>query len=120
MIRRPPRSTLFPYTTLFRSEAGDVEIAVVGRLAEIRGQAALAQIGDLLRGELPVLALGEEPDRVAERRVRPAVGLSGPDAPADLERHRIGREGLDHLALLEVPDEQRVAAVLHVPLGERF
>src|SRR3712207_6975271 len=28
MIRRPPRSTLFPYTTLFRShlEAGDVEL----------------------------------------------------------------------------------------------
>src|SRR2546430_3339561 len=24
MIRRPPRSTLFPYTTLFRSLAGDV------------------------------------------------------------------------------------------------
>src|SRR3712207_8866993 len=25
MIRRPPRSTLFPYTTLFRSERGDHE-----------------------------------------------------------------------------------------------
>src|SRR2546430_3167746 len=25
MIRRPPRSTLFPYTTLFRSAEGDVE-----------------------------------------------------------------------------------------------
>src|SRR3712207_7915570 len=24
MIRRPPRSTLFPYTTLFRSEAADL------------------------------------------------------------------------------------------------
>src|SRR2546429_6545176 len=24
MIRRPPRSTLFPYTTLFRSRVGDV------------------------------------------------------------------------------------------------
>src|SRR2546430_10844785 len=24
MIRRPPRSTLFPYTTLFRSQQGDV------------------------------------------------------------------------------------------------
>src|SRR3712207_7386585 len=24
MIRRPPRSTLFPYTTLFRSEAGQL------------------------------------------------------------------------------------------------
>src|SRR3712207_7394432 len=28
MIRRPPRSTLFPYTTLFRSVRGD---AVLGR-----------------------------------------------------------------------------------------
>src|SRR5690554_7104205 len=27
MIRRPPRSTLFPYTTLFRSEIGDELIA---------------------------------------------------------------------------------------------
>src|SRR5689334_24119769 len=26
MIRRPPRSTLFPYTTLFRSELGGVSI----------------------------------------------------------------------------------------------
>src|SRR5690348_18198286 len=25
MIRRPPRSTLFPYTTLFRSDLGDVD-----------------------------------------------------------------------------------------------
>src|SRR2546430_15642103 len=24
MIRRPPRSTLFPYTTLFRSQAGEM------------------------------------------------------------------------------------------------
>src|SRR5687768_17897005 len=27
MIRRPPRSTLFPYTTLFRSEAGVIRIS---------------------------------------------------------------------------------------------
>src|SRR2546427_6888112 len=26
MIRRPPRSTLFPYTTLFRSLGGEVEV----------------------------------------------------------------------------------------------
>src|SRR2546430_5763844 len=26
MIRRPPRSTLFPYTTLFRSDAGAVAL----------------------------------------------------------------------------------------------
>src|SRR5256885_3925273 len=28
MIRRPPRSTLFPYTTLFRSHVGDFASAV--------------------------------------------------------------------------------------------
>src|SRR3712207_8236734 len=29
MIRRPPRSTLFPYTTLFRSQLGDQVVAVL-------------------------------------------------------------------------------------------
>src|SRR2546422_5386327 len=29
MIRRPPRSTLFPYTTLFRSRHRDVLIAII-------------------------------------------------------------------------------------------
>src|SRR2546426_2477880 len=30
MIRRPPRSTLFPYTTLFRSRTGFDERAIAG------------------------------------------------------------------------------------------
>src|SRR6266446_10907835 len=29
MVRRPPRSTLFPYTTLFRSERGNAEIVEI-------------------------------------------------------------------------------------------
>src|SRR3712207_7594437 len=33
MIRRPPRSTLFPYTTLFRSEAGGGEAHSVVHVA---------------------------------------------------------------------------------------
>src|SRR3712207_7850383 len=32
MIRRPPRSTLFPYTTLFRSGRGDQDGAVQAHL----------------------------------------------------------------------------------------
>src|SRR3712207_7692876 len=39
MIRRPPRSTLFPYTTLFRSALGDEDA-----LAE-------ADVGELQRGD---------------------------------------------------------------------
>src|SRR2546429_6387200 len=31
MIRRPPRSTLFPYTTLFRSHRGRVDGAALAR-----------------------------------------------------------------------------------------
>src|SRR2546429_9868990 len=31
MIRRPPRSTLFPYTTLFRSYSGNASAACGGR-----------------------------------------------------------------------------------------
>src|SRR3712207_8781596 len=34
MIRRPPRSTLFPYTTLFRSEGPPPRAARGGRRAE--------------------------------------------------------------------------------------
>src|SRR2546423_2545376 len=32
MIRRPPRSTLFPYTTLFRSPAPDVSLKLTVRI----------------------------------------------------------------------------------------
>src|SRR3712207_9417545 len=39
MIRRPPRSTLFPYTTLFRSET-----ALAGRRGELEGY------GEILNG----------------------------------------------------------------------
>src|SRR2546427_5880761 len=45
MIRRPPRSTLFPYTTLFRSHqrGGVVAAGVLDHLAHRRvGQPALA------------------------------------------------------------------------------
>src|SRR5688572_31200110 len=40
MIRRPPRSTLFPYTTLFRSGP-----AQVTRLARVAVVAAAAELG---------------------------------------------------------------------------
>src|SRR5438067_3322207 len=36
MIRRPPRSTLFPYTTLFRSRGAEG----IPRVAQIEGEAA--------------------------------------------------------------------------------
>src|SRR2546422_371583 len=64
MIRRPPRSTLFPYTTLFRSPGGPRRRAnACRRRGAARGRSfehadAVAQLG----GELEVLVL----DRLAE------------------------------------------------------
>src|SRR3989454_4859978 len=45
MIRRPPRSTLFPYTTLFRSAMGLTDLAVGEELAQQRRGALLQRMG---------------------------------------------------------------------------
>src|SRR2546426_4945331 len=53
MIRRPPRSTLFPYTTLFRSPAGahdDVTVAVAVDVAGARHRSA--EVGACLVGRI--------------------------------------------------------------------
>src|SRR3989449_9252287 len=44
MIRRPPRSTLFPYTTLFRSEAEVVQVKLAHRPGELAR--AASRLGD--------------------------------------------------------------------------
>src|SRR3712207_8647092 len=53
MIRRPPRSTLFPYTTLFRSEVLDLDQArghhVFGRAASARAHHAHSLLERLVR-----------------------------------------------------------------------
>src|SRR3712207_7175952 len=51
MIRRPPRSTLFPYTTLFRSV--DLQLDRADRPAEFRAASRF--------GEVPVLVVDGEP-----------------------------------------------------------
>src|SRR6202167_4774162 len=42
MIRRPPRSTLFPYTTLFRSDSGR-HLAPISRSALFRTRSAISR-----------------------------------------------------------------------------
>src|SRR3712207_7053224 len=54
MIRRPPRSTLFPYTTLFRSHAGDgqqlARLPVALDVQPARGDAVAGEeVPDLVR-----------------------------------------------------------------------
>src|SRR3712207_7772392 len=72
MIRRPPRSTLFPYTTLFRSRevheavlerAERRQIEIVRRLVEHEQVAAAAE----QPGELDAVALAARQDRKSTR-----------------------------------------------------
>src|SRR5258708_29017255 len=66
MIRRPPRSTLFPYTTLFRSPIrassalGGGQIAEVSKLDLADGRAAVAKCGANLAIEAMMLRRSEE------------------------------------------------------------
>src|SRR5260370_13978813 len=55
MIRRPPRSTLFPYTTLSRSPAAG---AAAGRVDAVE---PLAEVGQVLRGD-PLARVGDRQD----------------------------------------------------------
>src|SRR3712207_7329142 len=47
MIRRPPRSTLFPYTTLFRSRGGQLDRGHGDRLVALRQPVAGARLLEL-------------------------------------------------------------------------
>src|SRR5260221_1679562 len=42
MIRRPPRSTLFPYTTLFRSNEAHLDLFTCGRIGRRANSTTLA------------------------------------------------------------------------------
>src|SRR5258708_29954726 len=83
MIRRPPRSTLFPYTTLFRSHRGD-GAAARGRRAH-RGLAApaadLAGVRPLHRARRPAASLprGEPEDAQLARSEEHTSELQSPD-----------------------------------------
>src|SRR3712207_8419461 len=91
MIRRPPRSTLFPYTTLFRSEAGRlggveaavVEVGLVDDLADPPEHGVVEAVHAQHRLEGAVAA------HVAERRA------------AHVERRGVGRRSEEHTSELQ-------------------
>src|SRR3712207_8149336 len=66
MIRRPPRSTLFPYTTLFRSQLVHT-LPGLGRDAEHALRRLAQQLGDLARH---ALGLGARQVDLVEHRER--------------------------------------------------
>src|SRR2546429_9785987 len=89
MIRRPPRSTLFPYTTLFRSDAAPRQL---GPDRSERGAGARAGGGDHVvaarvadTGERVVFAEDRDRGPLAGLDRRPEGGVDPAHALLDLE-----------------------------------
>src|SRR2546426_11412218 len=90
MIRRPPRSTLFPYTTLFRS------LAQLGEHiadAERRGGRGIGDPADIL-----------------------GRGAAGEVAGSETERHRLARPNGELRDEVQRPAARRVACVRRKPV----
>src|SRR3712207_9218207 len=116
MIRRPPRSTLFPYTTLFRSTFPHTQLTACGRAVGLpEGQMGNSEVGHLNLGAGAVVkqdlmrideavesgALGADPILLAALRDAPRVHLIGlasdggvhsSDRHLRSEERRVGKE----------------------------
>src|SRR5438876_1210626 len=85
MTRHPPRSTLFPYTTLFRSVTQDPYTCVVGIAQDpIRAAAHVNRLDDLQRGCVP------HSDRLGGGKSMVRLGIDRSAPGADI-RNRAGR-----------------------------
>src|SRR3712207_9491535 len=84
MIRRPPRSTLFPYTTLFRSSPARLTGGHADVLGRLRARAAAPRRQLRLVGVAAALPRGLPPARHRLLHPSPRRGVTGlrPDARA--------------------------------------
>src|SRR2546425_12134713 len=94
MIRRPPRSTLFPYTTLFRSRLGlhyiahanvwlDVRLVAATVLTAISRPLALRWIGTML------VRTGAPSDLVLAARREAPLAAAPPPGAKEVVRSRL-------------------------------
>src|SRR5260370_38622495 len=90
MIRRPPRSTLFPYTTLFRSPLAYRTLGgILGQLRQARADGAPARLAGLL---LTMVDAADPLQTELERHIRANLGQAM--LPLSIPLDREGGEGL--------------------------
>src|SRR5260370_36112366 len=103
MIRRPPRSTLFPYTTLFRSLRADFAQSEIGACFGFvtEQQAEIAQAVQTVAQQLPATDV-----EVGSSDVQRVVFMMGQEVAEDL----------CHGVLLVVDDEWDVHALYRLKI----
>src|SRR5260370_42669081 len=125
MIRRPPRSTLFPYTTLFRSRRGEVAAEF---LDEVHGDAGVDAA--LAVEERRAVVVGHDRPMPDVRMDIESTAAVAPEADEPLRAHIVARErqrhqegraaqGIEELAAVGVitgaPDERALARLRLTP-----
>src|SRR6266511_4879013 len=126
MIRRPPRSTLFPYTTLFRSHelgrevGGILELEPILRKITERARELLevdtsAVFLEEAAGErfVPVVALGELGELIMSDTIKPGEGIIGDLAvrgTAEAVNDVAGDRRAVHIPGSEDTEEERLMA----------
>src|SRR2546430_7060050 len=126
MIRRPPRSTLFPYTTLFRSEVHRgpqaVPIHITRRLVDEQPDVDRAEVADVIRKQR-LLAAGI--GRLVAAEMRNRIVVIG---AVDVEHARLTRlpgtvdDLLEYVAGVELPYHlagARMDQVVRLPSFQR-
>src|SRR2546430_16814026 len=83
MIRRPPRSTLFPYTTLFRS----LEVLVVDGSSEDRTRSIVANYG----ARYPFIRLLDNPGRIPPIAVNAGIRAARGEILVRMDAHGVYR-----------------------------
>src|SRR6266487_5470111 len=113
MIRRPPRSTLFPYTTLFRSDGRQPVITLTGVNAAAR-RVDIAMIRGAVEPQVAVNSIA------AQDSMQVAVG-SANGYPAAWTSGNGGSSWTRAIGALPAvfsrPGSQRLTSVTHGPMG---
>src|SRR2546430_9264799 len=100
MIRRPPRSTLFPYTTLFRSAQGVGACGDDGNSTVRRGRPIRERcLGSRTGGRRPVGVWG--------RQIRPACPAEARMGPRRSEEHTSELQSQSNLVCRLLPEKKK-------------
>src|SRR3989449_7647706 len=103
MIRRPPRSTLFPYTTLFRSRALKIGARFLA-LPEPLAEQAVLQVHLALRGGRALDGLAQLDRLLEEDKARLVLLAAAQPAHEDVDLRQPAREIAGDRDLLGAPE----------------
>src|SRR2546429_58275 len=112
MIRRPPRSTLFPYTTLFRSQASEVHISAIEQVKRSGFGKQLVQNVDVVNLASGHINIGRNAAPQIQQRVQFHRALVAAEfSPGEKRQAQIDGRGVQGIHRLGQLHSERLVAV---------